>query len=53
MDELHDDKTICRCGHEYRWHFERDNLPSGRTGCANPEDDYACDCPRFVKSKGE
>lgn len=38
---------ICECGHDYEWHYDGDNLPSGRTGCANPAHNFACKCPKF------
>jgi HPt (histidine-containing phosphotransfer) domain-containing protein len=39
VDEAKPD--VCEaCGHESKWHFEGDNLPSGRTGCAHPECTY-------------
>lgn len=31
------------CGHDYKWHFESDELPSGREGCGHPD----CVCERF------
>lgn len=37
--------AVCAtCDHVYKWHFESDRLPSGRTGCGHP----ACECSAFV-----
>lgn len=35
---------ICTCTHDFHWHYEKDKLPSGRTGCGDPN----CECQLFV-----
>lgn len=43
------DGIMCKCGHEYHWHFERDKLPSGRMGCGHP----VCECKIFQQLEKE
>lgn len=42
-----DDTDCANCEHVYHWHFERDKLPSGRTGCGHP----SCECEVFQSKK--
>ncbi len=41
------DISKCTCFHHFHWHFEAQELPSGRTGCAVPH----CNCKEFKQAK--